>query len=185
MPTQIVDLTTEADLRDMYSKAKHEKRVAFDLDEVVFCHDENPDRMEKFCPSLSIKSIRSGCVWASPPCFIISGIRAYDVWVYTSNYYSMDCIRNMFRHYHVQVAGIVTGMSRIASKDTQKRESLEKQFKDLYTITVHADRKTLVYVNNRTKAFEEHPLSGDAQWSAAIIDIIREISDHEKKNANG
>lgn len=50
VPTQIVDLTTEADLRDMYSKAKHEKRVAFDLDEVVFCHDENPDRMEKALP---------------------------------------------------------------------------------------------------------------------------------------
>ena len=93
----------------------------------------------------------------------------------------MDYIRNLFRHYPVQLTGIVTGTERKVSKDTQNREQLEKEFRELYAVTVHADRRTLVRVDNRAKTFDEYQLNGEEQWSAAIISIIREITDHGKK----
>ena len=50
VPIEIVNLTQEADLRDMFDKASRDKRITFDLDEVVFCQDPQADRMEKPLP---------------------------------------------------------------------------------------------------------------------------------------
>ena len=61
--------------------------------------------------------------------------QGYDVWVYSANYYSMEYIRRLFRHYNIRVTGIVTGTGRKAAADPEKRAQLEKQFKELYTVT--------------------------------------------------
>lgn len=185
VPIEIVNLTQEADLRHMFGKANRDKRVTFDLDEVVFCPDQQADRMEKPLP-FPLKTIYKQRLYLGiPALFRFFRSKGYDIWVYSSNYYSMDYIRNLFRHYHVQVTGIVTGTARKASADAQKREGLEKEFRELYTVTVHADRKSLVRVDNLTKTFDEYELNRDGQWSAAIMDIMREISSHEEKTEIG
>ena len=111
--------------------------------------------------------------------------QGYDVWVYSANYYSMEYIRRLFRHYNIRVTGIVTGTGRKAAADPEKRAQLEKQFKELYIVPLHADKNTLVWVDNAAKTFREYPLHEGAQWSAEIMNIIREIADNEKKNALG
>ena len=47
----------------------------------------------------------------------------------------MEYIRHLFRHYNIRVTGIVTGTGRKAAADPEKRAQLEKQFKELYTVT--------------------------------------------------
>ena len=180
VPIEIVDLTQEADLRSMFRKAKHEKRVAFDLDEVVFCHDEENGAMEKRLPFPFNKIYKERLYLGIPALFHFLRKNGYDIWVFSSNYYSSDYIRNLFRHYFVYLTGIVTGTQRKTAYDPKKRVSLAKEFQNLYTVSIHADKKSLVYVDNRTKEFREFELNQDSNWSAAIMDIIREISSNEK-----
>ncbi|MBQ9325591.1 MAG: ParB N-terminal domain-containing protein [Clostridia bacterium] len=182
---QIVDLTQEEDLRAMFRKAKNDKRVTFDLDEVVFCHDEKKDQMEKRLSFPLNKIYKERLCLGIPALFHFFRNKGYDVWVYSANYYSADYIRNLFRHYHVEVTGIITGTERkVSTKDAKTREQLEKEFKDLYAVTVHVDRKSLVRIDNRDKTFDEYELNKETQWSAAIMDVMREISSHERENDN-
>ena len=185
VPIAIVDLTQEEDVRKMFRQAKHDKRVSFDLDDVVFGRDETENMLEKSLHFPLNRIYKQRLRLGIPALFRFFGKKGYDIWVYSSNYYSMDYIRNLFRHYHVHVTGIVTGMGRKVSKDIKEREQLEKEFRELYAITIHADNQTLVRVDNKAKTYHEYPIKDKAHWTAEIMDIIREISDHERQQFNG
>ena len=182
VPIHIVDLTQIADLRSMYKKAKHDKRVALDLDEVVFCQEDQQEAAEKPLGfpfnRLYQEQVRLGI----PALFLFFQNMGYDVWVYSRKLYSMDYIRNLFRHYHVQLTGIVTGTERKVSKAIRDRELLEKEFRKTYSVTIHADRKSLIRVDDRGRTFDEYEIGEGKTWSAEIMKIIREIAENEKKS---
>ena len=185
VPIEIVDLTQESDLRDMFRKVKHDRRISLDLDEVVFGREDREDMLERPLPFPLNRIYRQRLRLGIPALFRFFRNKGYDVWVYSAHYYSMDYIRNLFRHYSVRVTGIVTGTERKGPKTVRVREELKQQFESLYVITLHADRNTLVWVDNAAKAFHEYPLSDGPRWAAEIMDIIRGMSEHEKKTAHG
>ena len=180
---RIADLTQEADLRAMLRKAAHDRRVVFDLDEVVFCRDDS-EAAEKPLPfplrRIYPERVRLGI----PALFAFFRYKGYDVWVYSANLYSMDYIRNLFRHYRTRLTGIVTGTGRKVSSDVREREKLEKELRSTYAVTLHADRGSLLRVDDRVGSFEEFEIGADKNWSAEIMEIVREIAEHEKQQAD-
>ena len=75
--------------------------------------------------------------------------QGYDIWVYSSNYYSMEYISALFRKYHVHVAGIVTGAGRKSIiKETELKE-LRGHISQKYRVTLHIDRSLVLKTENR------------------------------------
>ena len=180
VPIEIVDLPSEAEVRKMYRGAKHDRLVAFDLDEVVFSTSQDPNALEKPLRFPLNRIYRQRLRLGIPALFHFLRNKGYDIWVYSSNYYSTEYIRDLFRHYHVQLTGIVTGTERKRLDSAQKKEQLRQEFRDVYTVILHADKNTLLRVNSRTHAYEEFPLPEGEHWSGEIMKIILAISQQEK-----
>ena len=155
VPIQIVNLTQPSDLQEMFRNAKSDKRVTFDLDEVVFCPENATEMMEK-PPRFPMNAyFKERLYLGIPALFDFFRKNGYDVWVYSKNYYSMDYIRHLFQSYHVYLSGIVTGTKRKHVEAPEKIQQIEKQMKDTYKVTLHVDRESLVWVDNRSKSFRE------------------------------
>ena len=171
LPVRIVNLTQEKEIRKMLELSKHDKRITLDLEEVAFVTGKD-EKMEK---SLSFPlnriyfdRLRLGI----PSLFAYLTGRGYDIWLYSSGYESVDYVRELLKLYHTHVTGIITGTARKAPKDVKTLKELEALMASKYSYTIHADKSLLLCVNSRTKEYREYPLSGDAAWSAEIIDII-------------
>ena len=178
LPVKIVDLTQEKDIMKMLSEAKHEKRVTLDLDEVVF-RTEGDELAEKALPFPFGQIYRERLRLGIPALFRFLGTKGYDIWVYSSGYYSVDYIRQLFRKYHADVNGIVTGTARKRPKEAKNEESLESRLSEKYPLTVHIDNDTVLRINNRTKEFREFSLKdAGAGWSKEIMGIIGEMEEH-------
>ena len=167
--TKVVNLTHEADVRRYLSKSTHQRRVAFDLDEVVF-NAKRGETAEKRLPlPLSLRytePLRLGI----PALFRFLDKKGYDVWVYTARYESDEHVRHFFLAYHAPVTGVITGVNRKAAGD---REKMEQSLKSQYTETVHIDGDTVLRVFADTGCFEEYTCSGEASsWSREMMDIV-------------
>ena len=182
VPVDIVNLTHEEDLKEMLKGAVHDKRVTMDLDEVVFCSDDNePAEKELSFPYNRIykEKIRAGI----PALFHYLAGHGYDIWVYSSKFYSMDYIRNFLKRYHVHINGIVTG---VAKKYTSLQKSdFDRMIAGRYQYTLHIDRETVLKINNRTKDFEEFKIDSEKDnWSQGIMDIVGEFKKDEEEKTD-
>ena len=179
VPVRIVNLTQEMDIKQMLWHSKHSKRATLDLDEVVFAADAD-EPAEKGLPfPFSLKytqRLRRGI----PALFRFLNINGYDVWVYSKSYHSLDSIKTLFRLYHVQVTGIVTGVARKQPDGANTGEALENMLSNHYEETLFIDREALLRVDKQTRKYEEYSLSGPAvDWSAEIMDRIERLDKHE------
>lgn len=177
--SKVVDVTQESDIRDMIRNAKHDKRVTLDLDEVVFCTGEG-FTMEKALPfpfSLYYKErMRSGI----PALFNHLRTKGYDIWVYSEKYHSMEHIRHYFILHRTWVDGIVTGTGRRRGFLEDTRKKLANAITEQYQQTLHIDNNSLLCVDNKTKAYEDYPLTGNPEtWSREIIKIVGALDKHE------
>ena len=171
LPVRIVNLTQEKDLRIMLQNAKHDKRVVLDLEETVFSSDSD-GKTERPLRFPANRIYRERLRLGIPALFSFFASRGYDIWLYSSGNDSLDYIRELLRHYHVRVTGIVTGTGRKAPKDTKTPEELEKRMAQKYTLTVHVDPETLLMIDSRNGTFREFSLSGAAVWTAKIMEVI-------------
>lgn len=173
---KIVNLTQAKDIRKMLEHSRFEKRVTLDLDEVVFCKDSSVP-MEKPFPfplrRLFPERVRLGI----PALLHFFADRHYDIWVYTSEYYSMDYIRHFFRRWNVRLAGIVTGTSRKVERDERTVEDLKKLALKKYAETVHIDRDSVLRTRRDSRECTEIRLenASPAAWSGAVMDAIRQL----------
>lgn len=178
IPIRIVDLTSEMDIKTILQNARHDKRVTLDLDEVVFCR-EGEDMAEKplAFPWRSIykERLRLGI----PALFRYLNKKGYDIWVYTAGYYSVDYIQRLFKKYHVQVTGAVTGTGRKTSGSAEEKKKMETLIAAKYPETVHIDGETVLRIFSRTKQAEGYDLSqGPEAWSQQVMDILETFEHH-------
>ena len=178
VPVRIVNLTQEMDIKRMLQNARHEQRVTLDLEDVVFQSAKDAPA-EKALPfpwnRIYPRRLRLGI----PALFRFFSNSGYDIWVYTSQYVSMEDIRRLFRLYHLRVCGVVTGMARKDRAGAGSKAESEA-FAIRYHETLHIDNDTILRVNSRNKTFEEYPLSGsDADWSREIMDIVGKTERHD------
>ena len=97
----------------------------------------------------------------------------YDVWVYSSGYYSMDEITHLLGHHRARVTCAVTGTARKGPRGARMDEQLEAMLARKYTQTVHIDQKSILFVDSQSRRFEEYLLSGtDESWSREIIGLM-------------
>ena len=178
---KIVNLALESDIKKIIEKSEHNKRATLDLDEVVF-KSEDKKGLEKplgFPYNLRYKQrLRLGI----PALFYALSKRGYDIWVYSSNYYSIDDIRDFFRCYHVYVDGIITGLAKKNAQTNKKSNKIEKLMSSKYGITLHIDDDMLLRTKKQTAEFEEYKLDvPPEEWAKKAITIIEEIERNEKK----
>lgn len=171
---RVVNLTQETDIRKMLELSNHDRRVTLDLDEVVFC-DEASGHTEKAPGPLSGRLFKERLKAGVPALFHFLNVNGYDIWVYTSKYYSMEYIRKLFKRYHVNVNGIVTGTARAKNTDPELRSEMEKMFADRYPETIHIDNESVLITHSDSREFGQYDLSqSDDAWSQEIMKIIRD-----------
>ncbi len=171
IPVSVVNAVFDGDIRKMLEAAKHDRRVTMDLDEVVFAEPgadaEKPPAFWHFI--LRRKHIRLGVP------ALISYLRksGYDVWVYSSDYYSIDDIKRFFGLYGVTVDGIITGM--------KKRKKTEELIANKYKMTVNIDREVVIVTHSQSKDFEEKEIKCLAsEWSKEVMSAVDGIATDEE-----
>ena len=179
---KITNLASESDIRKILEKSKHDKRATLDLDEVIFRSNDDPylEKALGFPYSLKHKQrIRLGI----PALFYYLSKNGYDIWVYSSNYYSIDDIREYFRCYHVHVNGIITGTAKKNKQTESSSANIEKMISNKYAVTLHIDNDMLLRTEKATGEFQEFALDvPPEEWAKKAITIIEEIEKDEKKN---
>ncbi|MBR5110565.1 MAG: ParB N-terminal domain-containing protein [Clostridia bacterium] len=180
VPIEIVNLTQAADVQRMIRKAKHDKRVTLDLDEVVFLSDQKAPAEKKLPFPLGMfypERLRLGI----PALFHFLKTNGYDIWVYSANYRSMDHIRHYFLFHHIRLDGIVTGTARKREGFEAERTAVRDLLSKKYVSTLHIDQQSLLVINDRIRQYEEHTLSGHADsWSWEIMEIVGAFEKHEE-----
>lgn len=173
IPVKIINLTMETDIQKMMEKSVHDKRVTLDLDEVVFCSGDDmlAEKPLKFPYNKTYKErIRLGI----PALLHNLGMKGYDIWVYSAEYYSMDYISDYFKRYSAKVDGIITGTKRKAKDSEEAKKRTEKLIEAKYKETLHIDNNMVLRTFSKSKEFEEYTLKSDANgWSKEVMDIIK------------
>ena len=168
---RIVNLTQESDIHEMLEKSRSDTRVALDLDEVVFCSGDSAfvEKPLRFPLNRIYKErLRLGV----PALFHFINSRNYDIWVYTSKYYSMEYIYYFFKRWGVHLNGIVTGTGRKGDTTATMRE-LNRLLDTKYSSTIYIDNGLLMRTFSGSKEREECQLSGSPEtWSKEVIDAI-------------
>ena len=176
VPVKIVNLTNEVDIMKMLQASNHDKRAALDLDEVIFCSQAD-DVAEKPLPfplnKIYVERIRLGI----PALMHYLSRMGYDIWVYTSEYYSLDYIRRYFRQYSVRVCGIFTGTGRKTKSFSKRSRESESRITHKYRETIHIGRDLIFRMIREEGILEEHEIQVDPEdWSRRVIGIIRKWS---------
>lgn len=180
VPVKIVNQATESDIQKILENSRHDKRVALDLDEVIFRPDDYP-HLEKalgFPRNLKYKQrIRLG----TPALFYYLAKNGYDIWVYAHEYYSIDDIRGFFKGYSVYVDGIITGIGKKQKAELESAKRVEKMISNKYTETIHIDNDMIIVTRGKTGDFEEYELNcPEEDWAKTTITILGEIEKNEK-----
>ena len=171
VPIKIVDLPLEEDIKRMLQSSKNDRRVALDLDEVVFCSGDEP--AEKPLPFPLKLIYRERIRLGIPALFHFFNSRGFDIWVYSSNYRSFTHIQKLFFLYNSRVTGIVTGAGKRGHLDAAIQERLKKNVSEHYSTTIHIDSQGMLRVDSRTGNYEDYAVSGSgADWSAQIMELI-------------
>lgn len=176
MEIKIVNLTQEKDLRDMLARSTSDKRATLDLDEVVFRGDDDPlteKPLPFFLRRLYPERVRLGI----PALLNFLEHEGYDIWVYTSRYYSVEHIRTLFRLWSVRLTGIVTGSARKSSRWTHSRTEMKKLAENKYSVTLHIDNDLIVRTHRGSKEMEEASLNASSEtWAGDAIEAIKKFS---------
>lgn len=181
VPVKIVNQASESDIKKILENSTHDKRVALDLDEVIFRPSDAPN-LEKalgFPYNLKYKQrIRLG----TPALLYYLAKNGYDIWVYAHEYYSIEDIRGFFKGYSVYVDGIITGIGKKQKAEAESARRMEKMISNKYSETVHIDNNSIIVTRGRTGEFEEYELNcPEEEWSKNVIGILGEIEKNEKE----
>ncbi len=180
VPVRIINYASESDIKTILKKSQHDKRVTVDLDEVIF---RSPDYefLEKkaftFPLSLRFKQrVRLGV----PALFYYFAQHGYDIWVYASDFYSIDDIQKFFKAYSVRVDGIITGVGKREQNNSESERRMKELINNKYQMTLHVDNDAIIETHNNAKGFEEYEINASGEeWSQKAIAIVEEI----EKNA--
>ena len=182
VPVRIVNLTTLNEVQKMIRDAKNNKRVTFDLDEVIF----PPDNSSLMEPPLHFplnriypERMRLGV----PALFNFLQRRGYDIWVFSARYYSTDYLKRYFRRYHIKLDGIVTGLVQNRPGVNEIREELSTLTRSKYPRTIHIDGKSVLCIDREKRHFSDYDLSGSPEtWSREIMDYVSAYEKQHQKD---
>ena len=107
--------------------------------------------------------------------------KGYDVWVYTSGFYSVNYIQNLFKRYHVQLTGVITGTSRSSRLDSSERRRMEKMIGNKYKTTLNIYKDMLLLIHSHAYEFEQADLDSSAgEWSIEVKNKLQALENAEE-----
>lgn len=172
VPIKLVNMMLEEEIKSLLRDSVHEKRVTLDLDEVVFRNKGDAD-IEKRPMLLLGKQASKRMRLGIPALFRYLKKHGYDIWVYTSNYYSIDDIRKFFRKYSVHVDGIITATAKKEVYNSEAAKEMKELIANKYKMTVHIDNDTLLITHGKGEEFKDFELNPDDEdWSKEIMSIL-------------
>lgn len=178
VPVKIVNLTQETDIEKMLLNSKHDKRISFDLDEVVLGTKDTAS-LEKALPFPQDHFYKERLALGIPALFHFLTMHGYDIWLYTASYYSYDYLKHLFQLYHVHVDGVITGIKRKVEDTAENKEAQEhikEMFRESYRETVTIDRCMLLRTIRGQEEYEQFDLPEKAaDWSREVITILETI----------
>lgn len=170
----IVNLTQKNDIINMMENSTNEKRVSLDLDEVVFCPSkEGFEKPLGFPHSLYIKQrIRAGI----PALFYYLKNHGYDIWVYSSNYYSYDTISKLLKLYHAGVDGVVTGMQVLYKQ--KGSSNIRKAVSEKYKFTLNINDSSVIKIFSDSDDYVDKEMNlEDSTWAKEVMNIVKELDE--------
>ncbi len=175
IPIRIVNFAHEADIDEVMKNSNNYKRVTFDLDEVIFTKDDSSSEKELIFPFNRIYKERLKI--GVPALFDYLKNNGYDIWVYSEKFYSIDYIRTLFKKYHVNVNGIVTGTAKKGIMGSDAKKRISDQISKRYKYTIHIDNDTVLKSTTESKDFVEFEIGKEnTNWSSEIMRIIGDIN---------
>ena len=171
---KIINLTQDEDIEEMLSHSVHDKRAAFDLDEVIIGDDkaisDNPS--ENMLKTRFEERIESGM----PALCQLLSMKGYDVWAYTSHYISTEFMRWLLKKHSVRVDGIVTGNRKKRPGRIDARKKTRQLLEAHYRETLHIDKVSVLRSFTGSKEFEEYSVKDpNSDWALQVMDIIRQL----------
>lgn len=150
-------------------------RISFDLDDTLFV---NPEKIQaepelKFPFSVLYPDrLRAGTV------SLMKYLHEHgaEVWIYTTSFRSERYIRNLFRHYHIQIDAVVNGARHAKEVQGNKAEAMPSKYPSHYRIDLHIDDDISVLENGNYYGFRVYLIQEDDQyWTENIIAQIQKI----------
>lgn len=175
IPVKIINLTHASDIIDTLEKSKRGKRASINLDDVVISAPDSKD-FEKPLNFPYNRIFRERIRRGIPALFYALHEEGYDVWIYTSGFASTDYITQLFRHYHIDVDGIINGTTRLKADDNNKMKQAKSLLQEKYPVTLHIDTDSIFRTQSGSKEFEQYEIeSKDERWANNVITIVRSL----------
>ena len=175
IPVKIINLTHASDIIDTLEKSKRDKRASINLDDVVISGPAS-ENFEKPLNFPYNRIFRERIHRGIPALFYALHEEGYDVWIYTSGFASTDYITQLFRHYHIEVDGIINGTTRLKADDNNKMKQAKSMLQKKYPVTLHIDTDSILRTQSGSKEFEQYEIeSKDEKWANNVITIVRSL----------
>lgn len=167
----ITNLVHEADITRMLESSNNNKRVAFDLDEVLLATTENS--CETVTEKIQSKQIKERLKKGVPDVIKALQNRGYDVWVYTAGYFTEDYIRAIFKLYKLEVSGIINGVNPEKKNNSDEVKRTRERMAKKYKTVLNIDNESVVRINSENKDYNQYSITkNEAEWSREVVNII-------------
>ncbi|MBR0483331.1 MAG: HAD family hydrolase [Oscillospiraceae bacterium] len=148
-------------------------RVSFDLDDTLFISPKKTKAEPELSFPFSVfypDRLRAGTV------FLMNYLHEHgaEVWIYTTSFRSERYIRNLFRHYHIQIDEVVNGARHAKEVQANKAEAMPSKYPSHYRIDLHIDDDISVLENGKYYGFRVYLIQeNDKHWTENIIAQIQ------------
>ena len=173
---KIIDPVRLKDVRKLTKKSRSDKRVTLDLDEVIFCAADGP-AADKSLP-LPLKRMQNASIRLGIPALLYElGGHGFDIWIYTSQYYSLELLNHCLMRYQIPITGIVNGTEGKMSRGPLAGKEEASKTDTKYKVTFHIDSESILRVAKDTREFDEYRLSGSPEtWSREVLETLERIN---------
>lgn len=180
-PIKILNLTHEEDIVNILEKSRNNKRVTVDLNELVFV-DEAECSVEKKLPFPANRIYKENIRLGFPALCRFLQSKGYDLWVFTSDFYSVDYIERLLKKHYIKPDGIITASGRIEKTAEDKKKRIKELMKKKYSRTLNLYNDMMILVESQTGDYEQFPLEGSANdWVKSVEKVVKKIDDNEKE----
>ena len=167
LPVRIVNMIHEDEIIETAKNSPNRMCVSFDLDEVLggSGHPADP-RLHFPMNRLYPEQIRKNTG------VMITELErlGFDVWVYTGGFSSAEHIRGLLRKHGARVTGVVNGL-----KGRRRGEHVKRTFSSQYSVYVHADNESVLWVVPETGAFDSYDVSPGEEWARDVTVQIKRL----------
>ena len=183
-PIKILNLVHEEDIVNIIERSKNDKRVTIDLNELVFVNEaECP--AEKKLPFPASRRYRERIRLGFPALCRFLQAHGYDVWVFTSDFCSVDHIEGLLGRYHVKPDGIITASGRLEKTSEARKKHIKEIMKKKYVKTLNLYNDMVISIDGPSGDFDQIALdTTPADWSASVQDTVKKIEDNEKQQGH-